>query len=96
MKAADDTKTADLLGDSCDLAGPVPPKPTPADNAKARATRYRERNGVNAITINLPREQVEAFDAYIEARNRKLTGDKRLTKNGVIGKLIETQLLRKR
>lgn len=96
MRAADDIKTADLLGDTCDLAGPVPPKPSARDKAADRAARYREKNGVKAITINLPCAQVEAFNAYIEARNQKLTAENRLTKNGVIGKLIDTQLLRKR
>lgn len=96
MKASDDKKTLDLLGDTCDLAGPVPPKPTAKELAKARAAKFKEKNGVKAVTVHLPAEQVAAFDAYIAARNAKLTAENRLTKSGVIGKLIDTQLLRKR
>jgi hypothetical protein len=95
MKISGDTKTAELLP-NFDLAGEVPAKPTEREKGAERARRFRERHGVTAITVNLSTEQVEAFNAYIAARNAKLTAEKRLTKNGVIGKLIDTQLLRKR
>lgn len=88
MKSADDKKTPDLLGDSCDLAGPVPVKPSARDLAKARAARFKEKHGVQALTIHLPVDQLAAFEAYCLAKDRK--------KSAVIAKLIDSQLLRKR
>jgi hypothetical protein len=96
MKSAEDKKTPDLLGDTCDLAGPVPAKPSTRELAAARAARFKERHGVQAVTILLPADQVAAFNRYIEAKNAKLTKENRISKSGVIGKLIESQLLRKR
>lgn len=94
MKTANDKKTLDIC--EMDLAGPVPPKPTARDLANARAARFKEKHGVQAVTIHLPADQVAAFNRYIEAKNAKLTAENRVTKSGVIGKLIDTQLLRKR
>lgn len=96
MKTADDTKTPDLLGDSCDLAGPVPAKPSARELAAARAARFKAKHGVQAVTIHLQADQVAAFNRYIEAKNAKLTKENRVNKSGVIGKLIDSQLLRKR
>lgn len=88
MRAANDKKTADILGDSCDLAGPVPPAPTAADKARARAARYRERHGVQALTVNIPADVLAAFNEAAAKRG--------MSKNALIEKLIRTQLLRKR
>lgn len=89
-----DKKTRDIC--EMDLAGPVPAKLTAKERAKARAAKYKAKHGTQAVTIHLPAEQVAAFDAYIAARNAKLTAEKRLTKSGVISTLIQSQLLRKR
>jgi hypothetical protein len=89
-----DKKTLDIC--EMDLAGPVPAKPTARELAKARAASFKERHGVQAVTVHLPEAQAAAFDAYIAARNKKLTFEKRLTKSAVISKLIATQLLRTR
>jgi hypothetical protein len=95
MKTANDKKTPDLLPEY-DLAGERPAAPTSADKARARLERYKAKHGVKAITLNLPVDLVDAFDAYIAARNAKLSKEKQITKNSVIAKLISTQLLRPR
>ncbi len=87
MRADNDTVTADLLGDTCDLAGPIPQKPAPLTAAE-RAARFRDKNGVRGLTLNIDKEILVAFEAYCIARSKK--------KGDVIAKLIETQLLRKR
>lgn len=83
MKTANDTKTLDIC--AMDLAGPVP---EPVNKAALRAARFRERHGVASLTIQLPVDQLAAFDAYCQAKDRK--------KSAVISKLLESQLLRKR
>jgi hypothetical protein len=80
-----DKKTLDIC--EMDLAGPVPPKPTARDKARARAARFADKHG-QALTIHLPVEQLAAFEAYCQAKDRK--------KSAVISKLIASQLLRKR
>ena len=95
MKQPVDTKTPDLLPEH-DLAGERQRKPTAKELAAARMARFREKHGVKPMTLNLPLSVHDAFNAYIAARNAKLPADKQLTKNGVIVKLIETQLLRVR
>lgn len=87
-----DNKTPDLLGDSCDLAGPVPVKPTKQERAAARAARYRARHGVAAMTVFLPVELLADFEVWFAARSKDVT----TTKGEVIAKLIRQQLLRKR
>jgi hypothetical protein len=91
---ATDKKTLDIC--EMDLAGPVPARPSARELAAARALRFKERHGVQAVTIHIPAEQVAAFDVYIAAKNAKLTKENRVNKSGVLSKLIESQLLRKR
>lgn len=81
-----DKKTLDIC--EMDLAGPVPPKPTARELAKARAARFKEKNGVAPLTVNLPASLLNAFNDYC--------ADKGKSKSAVIAKLIESQLLRKR
>ena len=83
MKAANDTKTLDIC--AMDLAGEVPP---PVNKAELRAARFRESHGVKALTVNIPVDQLLAFEAYCKAKDKK--------KSAVISNLIESQLLRKR
>lgn len=87
MRTPDDKKTFDLLPD-CDLAGPVPPKPTAKEMAQARAARFKEKHGVKAVTVQLPVELADRFDAWAKANGKN--------KSAVIAKLIASQLLRKR
>jgi hypothetical protein len=87
MRAADDTKTADLLP-ACDLAGERPAKPTQRERTAARVAKYREKNGLRAITVNLPAELVEQFHARRQARGQSA--------NDAIAGLLRTQYLRKR
>jgi hypothetical protein len=88
MRTSDDTKTLDILGESCDLAGPVPAKPTARDLAKARAAKFKERHGVASLTVNIPASLLNAFNEHCAAKGK--------SKSVVIAKLIESQLLRKR
>jgi hypothetical protein len=88
MKTPDDTKTVDLLGDTCDMAGPVPLKPTKAERAAARALAYRERHGTVPMTVHVTAEVLAAFSAKCTATGKK--------KSAVIQRLIETQFLRQR
>ncbi|MBV6324375.1 hypothetical protein [Duganella violaceipulchra] len=88
MRQPNDTKTSDLLGDSCDLAGPVPVKSTQREKAAERARRFRERHGVVAMTVNIKAETLAAFNEWAAAKGKN--------KAQVIERLIETQLLRKR
>ncbi|MGZ8301227.1 MAG: hypothetical protein ACXW2U_00835 [Telluria sp.] len=89
MRAHDDKLTGDLLGDSCDMAGPVPQKPTAKEQGAARTKKYREKNGVRPVTINLPVDVADKFDAYMAKRPGTKKGD-------VIAKLLTSQLLRPR
>lgn len=89
MRQPTDTKTLDILPEH-DLAGERPRQPTKQEKAAARVARYRERNGVKPITLNLPAELVADLDAWILAKG------KGRTKSQVIEKLIRTQLLRVR
>jgi hypothetical protein len=87
MKPAIDTKTADLLP-ACDLAGERPAKPTQREKTAARVAKYREKNGLKAITVNLPAELVEEFHTRRKARGHSA--------NDAIAVLLRTQYLRKR
>jgi hypothetical protein len=86
MKTADDTKTLDLLPNH-DLAGEVPAQP---NKARERAKRFRERNGVKPLTVNI---DAGTFDGFTEWMAKNGKGR---SKSAVIQRLIETQLLRKR
>lgn len=56
--------------------------------AALRMARFRDTNGVQGLTVNLPVEVLAAFQKHCI--------DKSLRKSDVIEKLIRTQLLRKR
>lgn len=87
MKAADDKKTPDLLGDTCDLAGERPQKPK-ARTTKQRLADYMNRHEVRAVTVFLPADLVAEFDARVRKNGH--------VKKDVIAKLIRSQYLRKR
>jgi hypothetical protein len=88
MRQSNDTKTVDILGESCDLAGPIPPKPTARELAQARTAKFKDRHGVESMTVNLPAATLAAFNAYLAEKGKR--------RSDVIAKLIESQLLRKR
>ena len=86
MIQANDKKTLDIC--AMDLAGPVPVKPTSKEMAKARAAKFKEKHGVAPLTVNLPASLLNAFHDHCAAKGK--------SKSAVLGKLIESQLLRKR
>lgn len=93
MRANNDKKTVDLLGDTCDLAGergPAPKVGRPRKYAsdKERAADFRARNGLRAVTVNIPADLAERFDEWAKAKGKN--------KSKTIARLIETQLLRPR
>ena len=87
MKTATDTKTADLLP-AYDLAGERPAKPTQRERTAARVTRYREKNGLKAMTVNIAGGLKDDFDAYLSRTGK--------SRNEVIEHVLKTQVLRKR
>jgi hypothetical protein len=84
MKAATDTKTADLLP-AHDLAGERPASPS---KGKQRLDAMRERRGLKGLTANLPTALVDEFHAKRAQRGH--------TVNQAIETLLRTQYLRKR
>ena len=87
MRAATDTKTADLLP-AHDLAGERPAKTTQREKTAARVANFRARHGLKALTVNLPADLVEAFHERRKARGHSA--------NDAIAGLLRTQYLRKR
>jgi hypothetical protein len=87
MKAAIDTKTGDLLP-SHDLAGERPAKQTGRERTAARVAKYREKNGVTPMTVNIETQLKREFDAFLTR-----TGKSRAQ---VIEHALRTQVLRKR
>jgi len=53
-----------------------------------RVRAWREKNGLGSLTLQLPTELLERFEAFLKFKDK--------TKSEVIGQLIEQQLLRKR
>lgn len=80
MKAPEATSTPDLLP-QYDLAGERPP-------AKPRQVAWREKKGLKAMTVNIPAEVLDGFNAYLAK-----TGKNR---NEAVAHLLRTQVLRKR
>lgn len=87
MRNAADQKTGDLLPDH-DLAGERPAKPTQREQTAARVAVYREKNGVKPMTVNIPVDLADKFDAYLIK-----TGKRR---SDVIAHVLRTQVLRPR
>lgn len=87
MREAIDTHTGDLLP-ACDLAGERPAKPTQREMTAARVTRYREKNGLKAMTVNIDGDLKDDFDAYLSRTGK--------SRNAVIEHVLKTQVLRKR
>lgn len=65
----------------------MPRKRIHADPA-ARVAAYRKRHELVTLSVDLPVDLIEQFDAFLQFKNR--------TKAAVIEKLLRTQLLRKR
>lgn len=79
-RAVGDSSTGDLLPNH-DLVGERPPK-------KSRQAAWRDKRGLKAMTVNLPADVLEGFNAYLAK-----TGKNR---NDAIAHLLRTQVLRKR
>ena len=58
------------------------------ENSAARVAAYRVRHALVTLSVDIPRDISEAFEAYLKFKN--------LTKAAVITKLLRDQLLRKR
>lgn len=102
MKDASDIVTADCFEDVCMVAKKVvAKKAVPAKKGRPRVyasdaekqAAYRERNDLVQMNVSLPRDVVEALDAYMARHVRDGAG---MSKGAVIAKLLRTQLLRKR
>lgn len=87
MKAPDDKKTADLLGDTYDLAGERPKKPK-AKTTNQRLAEFMKRNEVRALTVFIDANVLLEFEHRTKKNGHK--------KKEVIERLIKSQYLRKR
>lgn len=87
MKAPVDQKTGDLLPDH-DLAGERPAAPTQREKTAARVAAYREKNGVKPMTVNVPADLLDDFNAYLAKTGK--------SRSEVIAHVLRTQVLRKR
>lgn len=89
MKQIEDVKTLDMIGG---VPGKRGRKPKYASAAE-RVAAHRERHSLVQMNVELPRDVVDALDAYVDRQAADGAG---LTKSQVIAKLLQTQLLRKR
>ncbi|SPK73202.1 conserved protein of unknown function [Cupriavidus taiwanensis] len=85
MKDANDKVTGELV--------PVKrkrgrPSTGNAMTAAERQAAYRARNDLVAVTVELPRDLVDALSDYLKFKD--------VTRNEVFAKLLRSQLLRKR
>lgn len=85
MRDANDSVTGELV--------PVKrkrgrPSTGTAMTAAERQAAYRARNDLVTVSVELPRDLVEALTDYLQYKDT--------TKNAVFEKLLRTQLLRKR
>jgi hypothetical protein len=64
------------------------PRPKIYANAAERQAAYRARNELVTLSVEIPREVMEALNEYLQFKDK--------TKNEVITKLLTNQLLRKR
>lgn len=87
MRESVDTKTGDLLPGH-DLAGERPAKQTGRDRAAERMKKYRDKNGVTPMTVNIETQLKRDFDAYLSRTGK--------TRNEAITHMLRTQVLRKR
>jgi len=89
MKQLEDTKTEDMLGGMPKRRGRKPKYASAAE----RVAAYRERHSLVQMNVELPRDLVDAVQAYV---GRQAADGPGLTQSQVIAKLLRTQLLRKR
>jgi len=73
----------------------IPGLPPPRANKKhadraAKQAAYRERNDLQAVTLQLPRELNDRFNAWLAEKGRTAE------KSALVAKAIDTQILRKR
>lgn len=87
MKATADTKTGDLLP-AHDLAGERLPLPTQREKTAKRVAKFREKNGLAQMTVNIQAELLADFNAYLTKTGK--------SRSEVIAHVLRTQVLRKR
>lgn len=86
MKQADDNKTRELGLE------PRRGRPRKYANDAEKQKAYRERKGLGILTIQLPKELLERFTAWVQKRAQ----DTDTSVSKVIENVIEKQVLRKR
>ncbi len=63
-------------------------RPKLYENAAARVAAHRERHNTKTLSVQIPAELMDGLNEYMKFKN--------LTKDAVITKLLQGQLLRKR
>lgn len=87
MKQQDDTKTADMFGD-VKKAG----RPRKHKSNAAKQAAYRSRKNVSVLSVAIPKDLAARLDEFAS----RAASDKGVTKQEIIERLLERQLLRKR
>ena len=64
------------------------PRAKKYESDAARVAAFRARKGLVTLSVDVPRDLVEALDQYLQFKD--------ITKAAVIEKLLRSQLLRKR
>lgn len=88
MRTADDTQTLELPGIKPPTVTKKRGRKRVHADAAARQRAYVARNGIVAMTVNLPEALYSEFVAWLAFKDKR--------QSAVIAHLIRTQLLRKR
>ena len=88
MRTADDTQTRELPGIKPPMVTKKRGRKAIHKNAAARQRAYVARNGIVAMTVQLPEALHADFMAWLKFKDKK--------QSAVVAHLIRTQLLRKR
>lgn len=88
MRTADDTKTLELPGIKPPMVTKKRGRKAIHANASARQRAYVARNGLVAMTVQLPQALHAEFMAWLKFKDKQ--------QSAVLAHLIRTQLLRKR
>lgn len=88
MRTADDTQTLELPGIKSPMVMKKRGRKAIHANATARQRAYVARNGLVAMTVQLPEALHAEFMAWLKFKDKQ--------QSAVIAHLIRTQLLRKR
>jgi len=88
MRTADDTQTLELPGIKPPVVTKKRGRKAIHANAAARQRAYVARNGIVAMTVQLPETLHAQFMAWLKFKDKQ--------QSAVVAHLIRTQLLRKR